>query len=72
MGCVMAQAVIHWPLNVETWLHSKASPHGICGGQSGTRTRVSLSTSVVFGHYHFTIASYTLIHLSLILCNLSN
>ena len=72
MGCAMAPAVSCGPLNVKTWLHSTARPHGIGGGQSGTKTEDSLSTSVFVCHYHSTNAPYMLIHLLLMLCNLSN
>jgi hypothetical protein len=67
MGYAMAQAVSRWPLTMEAQVQSEASPHEICGGQSGTRTSFSSSTSVFFCHYHSTNASYALIYLSLML-----
>jgi hypothetical protein len=35
LGHAIAQALSHWPLNMEAWVHARVSPHGICGGQSG-------------------------------------
>jgi hypothetical protein len=55
----MAVAVRHRPLTVETWARSQASPCKIYGGQSGTVTGFSPSTSVFPCHYHFTNAPYS-------------
>jgi hypothetical protein len=41
----MAQAVSRRPLNTEARVRSRASPCGICGGQSGTGTGFPLSIS---------------------------
>jgi hypothetical protein len=32
----MAQVVSQWPLTVEDWVHSQASPCSICGEQTST------------------------------------
>jgi hypothetical protein len=42
----MAQAVSRRPLTVEARVRSRVSQCGICGGQSGTVTGFSTSTSV--------------------------
>jgi hypothetical protein len=47
MGRAMAQAVSRRPLTAEAWVRSQVSPCGICGGQRGTGTGFSPSTSVV-------------------------
>jgi hypothetical protein len=46
-GSAMAQAASRRPLTEEARLRSPVIPCGICGGQSGTRTGFSPSTSVV-------------------------
>ena len=46
IGRVMAQAVSCQPLAAEAGAQCKAIPWGICGGQSGTGTGFSQSTSV--------------------------
>jgi hypothetical protein len=43
----MPQGVSHWPLTAEAWFRARVSPCGICGGQSGTRTRLSSRYSVL-------------------------
>jgi hypothetical protein len=45
-GRAMAQAVSSWPLTAEVRVRSRFSLCGICGGQSGTGTGFSTSTSV--------------------------
>jgi hypothetical protein len=48
----MAQAVSRRPLTAEALVRSRVSPHGICGGQSGTGTGFSASTSVFPCQFH--------------------
>jgi hypothetical protein len=53
-GRAMAQAVSRRALTVEARVRSRASPCGICGGQSGTGTGFSPSTSVFPCQFHST------------------
>jgi hypothetical protein len=48
----MAKAVSCQPLTVEARVRSRVSPRGICGGQSGTGTGFSPSTSVFPCQFH--------------------
>jgi hypothetical protein len=50
----MVQAVSRRPLTAEARVRSRVSPCEICGGQSGTGTGFSPSTSVFPCHFHFT------------------
>jgi hypothetical protein len=50
----MAQAVSRRPLTAEVWVRSQVDPCGVCGGQSGTGTGFSPSTSVFFCQFHST------------------
>jgi hypothetical protein len=54
LGRAMAQAVSGRPLTVEAQVRSRVSPCGIFGGQSGTGTGFSPSTSVFPCQFHST------------------
>jgi hypothetical protein len=54
VGRAMAQAVSRRPLTAEARFRSRVGPCGICGGQSGTGTGFSPSTSVFPCHFHST------------------
>jgi hypothetical protein len=47
LGRTMVQAVSLWPLTTEAQVCAQFSPCGICGGQSGTRTGFSPSSSIL-------------------------
>jgi hypothetical protein len=53
-GRAMAQSVSCRLLTAEAWVRSRVSPYGICGGQSGTGTGFSPSSSVVRCQFHST------------------
>jgi hypothetical protein len=53
-GRAMAQAVSRRTPIAEAWVRSWVSPCGICGGQSGTGTGFSPSTSVFPCQFHST------------------
>jgi hypothetical protein len=53
-GRAMAQAVSRRPPTAEARFRSRVSPCGICGGQSGTGTGFSPSTSVFPCQFHST------------------
>jgi hypothetical protein len=54
MGRAMAPAVSRQPLTAEARVRSRVSLCGICGGQSGTWTGFSPSTSVFPFQFHST------------------
>jgi hypothetical protein len=54
LGRAMAQAASRRPPTAEARVRSRVSPCGICGGQGGTGTGFSLSTSVFPCHFHST------------------
>jgi hypothetical protein len=53
-GRAMAQAVSRRPLTAEARVRSRVSPCGLCGGQSGTGTGFSPSTSVLAYQFNST------------------
>ena len=53
-GRAMAQAVSRRPLTAEEQVRSRVSPCRICGGQSGTGTDFSPSTSAFPCQFHST------------------
>jgi hypothetical protein len=57
----MAQVVSRRPLTAEARVRTRVNPRGICGGQSGTGTDFSQSSSVFPCQYHSTVALQTLI-----------
>jgi hypothetical protein len=54
VGRAMAQAVSRRPLTAEARVRSQVNPCGICGGQSGTGTGFSPSTSLLPCQFHST------------------
>ena len=68
-GRAMIRMVSHRSLTMEAQVNSKASPDGICCGQSDIGTGFSLSTAVLCHHSATALYPY-LNHLPLILSNL--
>ena len=54
----MARAVSRRPITAEARVRSRVSPCGICGGQSGTGTGLSPSTSGFPCQFHSTVLHY--------------
>jgi hypothetical protein len=59
LGRAMDQAVSRRPLTAEAWVPARVSPCGICGGQNGTGSGFSPSSSVFPCRHHSTIAPYS-------------
>jgi hypothetical protein len=57
-GRAMSLAVSRRPLTADARVRCRVDPCGICGGQSGTGTGLSPSTSVVPCQYNFINAPY--------------
>jgi hypothetical protein len=51
----IAQAVSRRPLTAESRIRARVSPCGICGGQCGSRTGLSPSSTVLPCQYHFAV-----------------
>jgi hypothetical protein len=62
-GRAMTQAIIHRPLTAEARVRARASPRGICGGQNGTGTGLSPSSSVLPSQYNSSWLSNLIYHL---------
>jgi hypothetical protein len=56
LGRAMAQAVNHRPLIAEAWVRARDNRYRMCGGQGGTGTGFSPSSSVFPCQYHSTVA----------------
>lgn len=54
MGHAMAQAVNYWPVSAEAQAQTKAGECGICGGLSGLGAGLTVSTSFLPSHCHYT------------------
>jgi hypothetical protein len=55
----MAQVVSRLPLTAESRVRGRVNPCGIGGGQSGTETTFSPSSSVFTRQYHSTVVLHT-------------
>jgi hypothetical protein len=55
----MAKAVSHRPLAAEIRVRARASPCGICGGQSGTGTVFPPNSSVVSCQHQSTVVLHS-------------
>jgi hypothetical protein len=56
----MAQAVSRRPLTAKARVRARIGPCGVCGGQSGSGTGFSTSSSVFSCQYHSTVAAHGL------------
>jgi hypothetical protein len=59
----MAQAVSRRSLTAEARVRTRVNPCGICGGQNGTGTGFSPSSSVFLCQYHSTVVLQNSYHL---------
>jgi hypothetical protein len=59
LGCAMPQAIRHRSLTAETGFGARINQCGICGGQSGTGTGLSSSSSVLTCQYNSTAVLHT-------------
>jgi hypothetical protein len=60
-GRAVAQVISRRPVTAEARVRVRVNPCGICGGQSGTGTGFSPSSSVSPCQYHSTVAVQTYI-----------
>jgi hypothetical protein len=58
-GRAMAQVVSRQPVTAEARVRARVNPCGICGGEIGTGTGFSPSSSVFPCQYHSTVALQT-------------
>jgi hypothetical protein len=58
-GRAMAQAVSHRLFTAEAWVRAWVNPCWICGGQNGTGTGFSPSSSIFPCQYHSTVTLQT-------------
>jgi hypothetical protein len=58
-GRAMAQAVSRRTITTESRVRARVNTCGICGGQSGTGTGFSPSSSVLPRQYHSTVVLHT-------------
>jgi hypothetical protein len=63
LGPAMTQVVSRRPLTAEARVRARVNPRGICGGQIGTGTGFSPSSSVFPCQYHSTVALQTHYHM---------
>jgi hypothetical protein len=56
VGRAMAQAVSRWLLTADAPVRARVNPCGLCGGQTGSRTVISPSSSFFPCQYHSNVA----------------